>query len=136
MSEIKIESQIMSNTIEIEASYPEYAMLEAGFDEPFRNRLVEEYEKLAGEKGLQNCILSINAQVAASQVVKGIFELYRSVRARSGTLVCARYPADYVRALADLGLPSLPGFELCNSIDEAREKLSVDEGESHLSGSV
>ena len=123
MNDIRVEGKVVDLTIEMEASYPEHALVEAGFDEPFRKLILEEYDKWAD--GCRDCILSIRAQVAGSQVVKGIFELYRAVRARSGILVCANYPADYVRALTDLGLPALPGFVLCSSLSEARERIKT-----------
>ena len=121
--DIEVSSEIEGSAIVMSAKYPPYAIIEAGFDEPFRKQLVEKYESLAKESGISYCILSIDAEVAGSQVVKGIFELYKVVRSRSGCLICANYPPEYVRALTDLGLPSLPGFELCSSLTEARTKL-------------
>ena len=122
---ISVVASVRGSSIEVEASYPEYAVMDAGFDEPFRQTLIEKYEGLARNKDVNDCILSIKASVAGSQVVKGIFELYKTVRARSGILLCAEYPPDYVRALTDLGLPALPGFWLCGTLDEAREKLKA-----------
>jgi hypothetical protein len=121
--DIKIEASVRAGSVELEASYPEYAIIDAGFDEPFRQQLVEKYESLAQTQTNRDCILSITAKVAGSQVVKGIFELYKVVHARSGILICANYPPEYIRALSDLGLPSLPGFELCSSLEEARTKM-------------
>jgi hypothetical protein len=121
--DITIDATVFKGSVEIKASYPEFAIIDAGFDEPFRKQLVEKYEALAETQTNRDCILSITAKVAGSQVVKGIFELYKVVRARSGILICANYPPDYVRALTDLGLPSLPGFELCGSVEEARIKM-------------
>ena len=123
MGDFTIQAAVREGAVEIDASYPEFAIIDAGFDEPFRKQLVESYEALAQTQSNRDCILSITAKVAGGQVVKGIFELYKVVRARSGILICANYPPDYVRALTDLGLPSLPGFELCSSIDEARAKM-------------
>ena len=119
-----IEGSVHEGAVEISVSYPDFAILDEGFDEPFRQQLVQKYEESARKQPDQDCILTISASVAGSQVVRGIYELYKVVRARSGNLICAKYPADYVRALTDLGLPSLPGFELCGSIEEAREKRS------------
>ena len=110
--EIKVEVEVVESTVEIKAAYPAFAIIEAGFDEPFRKQLLEQYESKVKGNYVKDCILSITADVAGSQVVKGIFELYKSVKARSGTLICANYPADYVRALTDLGLPSLLGSRL------------------------
>jgi hypothetical protein len=129
--DIKVEASVREGSVELQASYPEYAIIDAGFDEPFRKQLVEKYESLAQTQTNRDCILSITARVAGSQVVKGIFELYKVVRARSGILICANYPPEYVRALSDIGLPSLPGFELCSSLEEARtkmEKLRLEAG--------
>lgn len=121
--EIQVDASVQNNCVEIAASYPTYLLIEAGFDEPFRKQLVEKYEDYATRHKCRDCILSINAEVAGSQVVKGIFELYRIVRSRSGNLICANYPPLYVRALTDLGLPSLPGFELCSSLEESRTRI-------------
>jgi hypothetical protein len=117
-----IEGSVREGAVEICVSYPDSAIIDAGFDEPFRQQLVQKYEEYARRQPDQDCILTISATVAGSQVVRGIFELYKVVRARSGALICANYPPDYVRALTDLGLPSLPGFELCGSLEEARTK--------------
>ncbi len=129
--DITVNATVSAGSVEIEASYPEFAIIDAGFDEPFRKQLVEKYEAIAGTQTNRDCILSITARVAGSQVVKGIFELYKVVRARSGILICANYPPDYVRALTDLGLPSLPGFELCGSVEEARDKMERLRTELH-----
>jgi hypothetical protein len=118
-----IEPAVREGAVEITASYPEFAIIDAGFDEPFRQRLVESYEKLAQTQASRDCILTLNVKVAGSPVVKAIYELWKAVRARLGVLVLANYPPDYVRALTDLGLPSLPGFELCSNTNEAREKM-------------
>jgi hypothetical protein len=119
----KVEPAVRQGVIEITASYPEFAMTDAGFDEPFRQQLVQSYEKLAKTQENPNCILTLKVEVAGSPVVKAIYELWKAVRARLGVLILADYPPDYVRALTDLGLPSLPGFELVSNTNEAREKM-------------
>ena len=89
--DIIIEAVIHNGAVEITASYPEFAIIDAGFDEPFRRGLLENYEANAQRDVNRDCILSIKAKVAGSQVVKGIFELYKVVRAHSGILICANY---------------------------------------------
>jgi hypothetical protein len=120
-----IEAAIGEGAVEINASYPESAMIDAGFDEPLGQRLIERYEELGQKQSNRDCILTLKAKVAGSPVIKAIYELWKVVRAHSGTLICANYPPDYVRALTDLGLPSLPGFELCSSTEEARKMLKL-----------
>jgi hypothetical protein len=124
-----IEGSAAEGAAEISVSYPDSVIIDTGFDEPFRRQLVQKYEECARNQSDQDCILTISASVAGSPVVRGIFELYKVVRARSGNLFCANYPREYVRALADLGLPSLPGFELCGSAEEARAKRLKLRGE-------
>ena len=77
----------------------------------------------AKKESKSDCILSFEPKFAGSPVDRAIFELYQVVHAKSGILICANYPPKYVRALTDLGLPSLPGFELCSTTKEAREKM-------------
>lgn len=118
-----IEAAVREGVVEITASYPEFAISDTGFDEPFRKQLVQSYEELAQTQENRDCILTLEVKVAGSPVVKAIYELWKAVRARLGVLILADYPPDYVRALTDLGLPSLPGFELVSNTNEAREKM-------------
>lgn len=117
------EAAVRGETVEIIASYRDDAIIDAGFDEPFRRQLLETYEAFAKKESKRDCILSLEATVAGSPVDKAIFKLYQVVNAKSGILICANYPPNYVRGLTDLGLPSLRGFELCSTTEEAREKM-------------
>ncbi|MGA2988055.1 MAG: hypothetical protein ABSG32_30100 [Terriglobia bacterium] len=130
-----IEPTLSEGVIEITATYPEFAISDAGFDEPFRKQLVQSYEKLAQTQENRDCILTLKVKVAGSPVVKAIYELWKVVRARSGFLILADYPPNYVRALTDLGLPSLPGFDLVSDTNEARQKMVTRRaGREHKNG--
>lgn len=122
-NEITIKTSVFGNAVEIDANYPLSAMANAAFDEPFKKKLIEAYNENMNSSA-NNCIIEIQVVVGGSQVVRGLYELYRVVHANGGRLICSNYPTDYVWSMAALGLPSLDGFTLCDSKESARALLS------------
>jgi hypothetical protein len=90
-----------------------------------RDELIAGYKKVtAGLAEPRDCIVVMEAQVAGSSFVRGLFELWEHVTTvRHGRVVCANYPDDYIDSLLTLGLTELDGFSLASSKDEAFRKL-------------
>ena len=73
------------------------------------------------ELGAQNhsCIVVVRSEVGGAFFARALFELYGKVRPRSGKLICVNYPSDYIDSLTSLGLTSLEGFHVVDTLEEA-----------------
>lgn len=70
-----------------------------------------------------SCVVVINARVAGSPTVKGLYELFREVHAGGGAVRCVGYPKEYLWSITSLGLPKLEGFKLVSTLEQAIREL-------------
>jgi hypothetical protein len=84
-------------------------------------KLVDRYKTLTEQRegAPHACILWIKARTAGSPLVRAIFELYKVLHADQATLYCAAYPVNYMESLTALGLPTLPGCTLTETVEKA-----------------
>ena len=110
--------------IVLNVRYSPQLMFQAEAFQLLSSELVNEYNKMiAQDPKSTSSVVVINASAAGSPLDKALFELYKEVEARSGQIIVVGYPADYTVGLNALGLPTLPGFSLANSRDEALSRL-------------
>lgn len=112
----------VTGTIETEVpvitlTYGPEGMLQSSGSE-LSDRMIKEYEKLAGETSNKSLVVQINAQTAGSPLVRALVNVYKSVNARKGRLVCVNYPLDCLPSLNTLGVTSLPGFRLAQDLKD------------------
>jgi hypothetical protein len=88
----------------------------------FQAKYDEEAKKIPSTTA-PDCLVEIKASTAGSSLVKGLFDLYKSVNARGGKVICVGYPKDYFNSLTSLGLPNLSGFKLAYNKDEALKQF-------------
>ena len=106
---------------------PEF-LLEKGAGERLGTELAEHYLRLFnGNQQAQvttpSCIVQFEPEIAGSTIVRALFELWKEVNRNKGQLVIFGYPYDFIPSLTSLGLPSLSGFTLANSKQDAFSKL-------------
>src|SRR5690348_4618576 len=75
-------------------------------------RMRDEYERLSKDSANRSLVVDIKADTAGSPLIRALVDLYKSVTARKGQLICAGYPRDFIPALRALGVTGLPGFHL------------------------
>ncbi len=119
---LEIKGQWQKSGPLIEIDYSPAQMFQPKTSALLSEKLVNEYRTLReahDEEEPKFCILWIKATTAGSPLVRAIFELYKVLHADSATLICACYPVAYMESLTSLGLPTLPGFILATSVEEA-----------------
>src|SRR5579863_5157696 len=91
----------------------------------FSAQLVARYRDLIKkDSNIRSCIVEIFTEIAGSGLIRGLFELYKTVRANGGELICVNFPSDFVPSLAALGLLDQPKFSLSSNTDQALRKLT------------
>lgn len=120
-----VRPNLEDNVVVLAVSYEPGEFLNAQAQTTFRFALVEKYNEIvSANPDVRDCIVVIEAEAAASALVRGLFELWTKVRSRGGCVVCAHYPADYIDSLLSLGLPDMPGFLLAANKDDAFSSLA------------
>lgn len=77
-------------------------------------------DSAGNEAKTSSCIVMIESEVAGSPLVRALYELWQEVTIKgAGQVVCVDYPDDYIDTLTSLGLPSLAGFTLAHSKEQA-----------------
>lgn len=121
MSEGTVEARHENGLLLLRLHYGSDLMAEAGSGPRLGSQLVEAYREKRGDS--LSCIVEIDADVAGSPVVRALFDLWEVVVTTGGKVACVGYPADYIDSLTSLGLPSLEGFLLASSLEDARSRL-------------
>jgi hypothetical protein len=110
----------------LQVSYGPELMLAQGTSTVLSEELVKTYKQAADQNTAlvtTSCVVVIKAETAGSPLVRALFELYRTVYASGGQVICVDFPSDYIDSLTTLGLTALPGFSLAGSEDEAISRL-------------
>lgn len=110
----------------LQVSYGPELMLAQSASTVLSEELVNTYKQEANQSTAlvtQSCVVVIEAETAGSPLVRALFELYRTVYAGGGQVICVHFPSDYIDSLTTLGLTTLPGFSLAGSKEEAISRL-------------
>lgn len=104
-------------------------MFRAESADEISSQMVNAYEEILADNNPANesCVVVIESESAGSPLVRALFKLYERVTAEGNQLICVNYPDDYIHSLASLGLPSLGGFSLMSSKQNALSKLLSEE---------
>ena len=108
---------------------PEF-LLEKGAGDRLGTELAAHYRRLLsenqqGQVTTPSCIVQFEPEIAGSTIVRALFELWKEVNRNKGQLVIFGYPNDFIPSLTSLGLPSLSGFTLANSKQDAFSRLQL-----------
>jgi hypothetical protein len=113
----------------ITLQYGPNLMFETGSE--LETRLVSEYQRLSADTTAKSksVVLDIKADTAGSPVVRALVKMHGFISsANKGQLLVANYPQEFLPALNQLGVTSLPGFRLVRDrsvgIDLARPKVA------------
>jgi hypothetical protein len=87
------------------------------------SKLTEEYETLRKLTKNPSVVVDIHADTAGSHVIRALYNLYKTVHASGGRLVCIGYPNDYLPSLSTLGLLDQPGFLIGDGREDAIARL-------------
>jgi hypothetical protein len=124
-----ISSELIDGVVRIELAYDNNQLFQDDAAKVLSEEVSREYEKAKGtEPTARSCLVVIVADTAASPVVKALFELYRAVGAVGGSVGVVGYPAEFIDSINSLGLPSLAGFDLFPTEDEALSELRGSPG--------
>ncbi len=119
--DFKIKDRIEHETVVLTVAY--------GYGEDTRTKLsqemVQRYRTLRAQKGAsKSCIVEIQSEVAGSAIVRALFDLWKEVADKEkDQLICVNYPRDYIGSLNAIGLTTLRGFSLAESVEEALRQL-------------
>ena len=127
----QVEAKIVKGIILLTVRYGEEFLFTADAHNQLSSELTQSYreilEKEKGKTKTNSCIIKIQSANAGSFLVRAIFDLWKEVttqkNGQGGQVICVDYPSDYIDSLTSLGLPTLPGFSLAATEDEAIQKL-------------
>ena len=126
--DLKVTTALEQGVVVLTVSYGPELMLTNTASKKLSEELVGAYQKETGKNGSANtgsCVVIIEAQTAGSPLVRALFELYKTVSADGGQVICIGFPSDYIDSLTTLGLTALPGFTLAGKKEEALSKLAT-----------
>ena len=125
--DLQVESTIEDKVVVLKVRYGPELMLSRRAHETLSAELVKRYEAESAKDDsvkTNSCIIIIEADTAGSPLVRALFELYKTVYAGSGQVICVGFPPDYIDSLTTLGLTGLPGFSLANNKEEGLFRLN------------
>ncbi len=125
--DLTVISTIEDKVVILVVRYGPELMLSLTAHETLSAKLVKAYEEESAKDAsvkTNSCIVMIEAETAGSPIVRALFELYKTVYAGSGQVICVGYPQDYIDSLTTLGLTGLAGFSLANTKQEALGRLN------------
>ncbi len=114
-----VKGRIKNDTVLLSLKYDASLFFDGSTQVKLRDRLRNRYFDLLEEVEGKNCIVKIEADVAGSEIVRALFELWQEVYYRDGVLTCVNYPEEYIDSLLSLGLPSQEGFRLATTVEDA-----------------
>ena len=82
--------------IVLRVNYPSALMIRTEMTAILNQQFTQEYLDAARDADHKSCFVNIDADVAASPLVRALFDLYKRVKQEGGELVCAGYPIDYL----------------------------------------
>jgi len=127
--ELQVEGSITKEgVILLVVKYGQELLLKEGAPERLSKALTGRYREMLGKDGgkvrTMSCVVEIQSEIAGSPLVRALFELWKEVVGKeSGQVICVNYPPDYIDSLTSLGLPSLAGFSLAVTREEAIQSL-------------
>lgn len=126
-----VTSAVDRGVVMLQVSYGPELLLSQGASTVLSDELVNTYKQAADSNAAlatRSCVVVIKAETAGSPLVRALFELYRTVYAGGGQVICVDFPSDYIDSLTTLGLTTLPGFSLAGNKDEAISRLLQQPG--------
>ena len=129
--ELRVEGKVEQGVILLTVHYSDELLLKTGSSKRLSKELTDKYQEFRKKErvGVKNisCVVDIQSEIAGSPLVRALFELWKEVVSKEGgQVVCVNYPADYLDSLTSLGLPTLPGFSLAETKEEAIQKLTAE----------
>jgi hypothetical protein len=127
--EPQVTGKVVKGVIVLTMRYGQELLFEKDVRERLSKELTGRYheilEKERDKIKTTSCVVKIQAEVAGSPVVRALFELWKEVveEGVGGQVICVDYPPDYIDSLTSLGLPTLPGFSLAATEEEAIQRL-------------
>lgn len=120
-----IVTRIKGGAVILSVEYGPEFLVDPSDGERLGQEMSRRYQEKLPETGSSaaSCVVVIQAEVAASAIVRALYTLYQHVKSRGGQVFLAGYPEAYKTALATLGLLSLPGFNEAGSEEEALKRI-------------
>lgn len=98
------------------------------FDNPdaVTEKILDTYREAAKELRHPSCVVVIKTDVASSQLIRILYQLYRECQKNHGNLYVCEFPQEYMISLSTLGLTELPGFRLRATESDALREAQAD----------
>ena len=124
---MKVTSQIERGIVTVTVEYGYDFFSDRKAKQKLSEKMRDAYQKEADTKEprLKDCIIILKAELASSEIVHALYELWKEVYHNDGTLYCVDYPQDYIESIFSLGLAGQPRFELGAGVDDALAKLTA-----------
>src|SRR3954463_10627904 len=91
-----------------------------------QSEILKRYNLALGKSAsVKSCVIELRADVAGSSLLRGIYELYRTVLRNRGEVVCVGFPQDYLPSLTSLGLLDQANFSLGTDTSSAISRLQA-----------
>ncbi len=125
---LAVKGNVEEGVILLTISFGQELLFERGARERLSNELMNRYREIREKENVKStsCVVEIQSDTAGSPLVRALFELWKEIVGKEGgQVICVGYPSDYIDSLTSLGLPSLGGFSLANSKEEAFSKVKA-----------
>jgi len=113
--ELEVRDEIRDGVPLIKVTYDGDVFQAASSSANFSSEILSHYDKALGSSPgpeVKSVVVEIHADVAGSSLIRGLFDLYRSVVRNKGQIVCVGFPKDYIPSLTSLGLLDQSHFSL------------------------
>jgi hypothetical protein len=125
MKDQKVEGRIEQGILILTVNFDAPFLFQKGAGNQLSTELTNCYQNWKGKAKTPSCVVEIQADIAGTPLIRGLFELWKVVaEGEGGQVVCVNYPQDYIDSLTSLGLLALKGFSMARTAKAAIRKLT------------